>query len=262
MWTTPRWRTGTPSSSTSWRARSGRVRCVDACVHYRPSHSPEAPVRPIYTVASHTKCHHTRVYTGHRVCLLSAAAEAPRAHCAAVLRKLGADRAQIDGAFACLPLLPPLVNDGAATEFAGGPAWRQALLRRAADFFGSDAGSEGGKGEGGGTGGGRVLVLDDASLAAGVLGPRAVVELVEACRALLRGQQEQEPEPGSLLVRAMDGDDGDDEGTAAASVPLLPLLLRHADALVEVRPLASGYSWDVHGLVRKDGAEILTRVSV
>lgn len=187
------------------------------------------------------------------MCLLSAAPAAPGGHCAAVLRKLGADRAQLESAFACLPLLPPLVHVHAEPDVAGSPAlWRQGVLRRAAAFLEAGAG-----------GTPCVLVLDDVSLAAGVLGPRAAVELVQACRALLLRQQSV---AWSLLVRAMDGNgnedededeeeggDGDGDGAAAlsSSVALLPLLLRHADVLVEVRPLASGYSRDVHGLVRR-----------
>ena len=189
------------------------------------------------------------------MCLLSAAPAAPGGHCAAVLRKLGADRAQLESAFACLPLLPPLVHVHAEPDVAGSPAlWRQGVLRRAADFLEAGAG-----------GASCVLVLDDVSLAAGVLGPHAAVELVQACRALLLRQQSV---AWSLLVRTMDGGnedeeedghgDGDGDGdwdgaasssSSSSSVALLPLLLRHADVLVEVRPLASGYSRDVHGLV-------------
>lgn len=194
------------------------------------------------------------------MCLLSAAPAGPGGHCAAVLRKLGADRAQLESAFACLPLLPPLVHadDGGDTELdASSSVWRQGVLRRAAEFLLLQGPGPAGEAEAGK--GGRVLVLDDVSLAAGVLGPRAVVELVQACRALLL-QQPESSMAWSLLVRAMDCggvnddnyDDGDGDGDgdgAAWSIPLLPLLLRHADALVEMRPLASGYSRDVHGLV-------------
>ncbi len=184
-------------------------------------------IGPLYNMAFILPFHFTdQTHTGHRVCCL-AAAPTPPSHCAAVLRKLGADRAQVEAAFAHLPLLLPL------GEHHRGPTGLSAVLQQAAEFLGSG---------GGGCG---VLVLDDASLVGGVLDARAAVELVQACRALLHGPGVMADRPTSLLVRAMDAKGDDAEGAAVA-----PLLLRHADALVEVRPLASGYSRDVHGLVR------------
>ena len=153
----------------------------------------------------------------------------------AVLRKLGIDRARLDdgAAFACIPLLPPL----------GSPAPQVvAVLQEVAEFaLGSDDGS------------GVVVAIDDLSLLAGVRGDRVAVELVQACRSWARRNPKH---PTSIVVRAMDlagagageweeeGDEEDEWG-----LPLVPLLLRQADALVEVRPLNSGYSRDVHGLV-------------
>lgn len=180
---------------------------------------------------------------GHRVCCL-AASPIPQAHCAAVLRKLGVDRAQVEEAFAYLPLFSPVPGSASTVD-------AMAAVHRAMDFFSRSPARA--LTTAATACGGRVLVLDDASLAAGILGQSAAVELVQACRrALLLLQEENEAEAGaaadaadasSLLVGTMDDTGG------GSSKPILPLLLRHADALVEVRPLASGYSRDVHGLV-------------
>jgi hypothetical protein len=228
------------------KASSQRLERGEAAAHH---------LMPFDTPAVNAHIHiHTHAYkhnTGHRVCCL-AASPTPQGHCLAVLRKLGVDRStSSSGAFAYLPLLGRHCHDSAADAADAANATVGPVLQRAADFFKRDPPSGGG---GGGGGGGSVLVLDDVSLVAGVLGARAAVEVVQRCRALLQSPA-MAVRPSSLLVRAMDDVDtdaaaaGHDDG-GVESVSVLPLLLRLADALLEVRPLASGYSRDVHGLVR------------
>jgi len=180
---------------------------------------------------------------GMRVYCLAAAA--PQSHYTAVLRKLGVDKAKLDeegGMIVYAPLLPtrapPPPDAGGPPDVAMAP-----LLR---DLVGYLREHQGGHQP-------VVVVIDDLSLVAGVYGTRAAVELVQVCRGLLLRRQPS----ASLLIRVLGNEEEDDDGDindednsgGAPSISLLALLLRTADALVEVRPLTSGYSRDVHGLI-------------
>jgi len=189
---------------------------------------------------------------GTRVICLAAAA--PQSHYTAVLRKLGVDRTKLDeegGMFVYAPLLPtrpPPPSDGAGQpDFATAP-----VLRVLMDYLQQTQGEQQQQPV--------VVAIDDLSLVAGVYGTRAAVELVQGCRSLVLRHQPSNAAPAtaaSLLVRVLgieDDDDDDecnaeDEHAGAPAISLLALLLRTADALVEVRPLTSGYSRDVHGLI-------------
>lgn len=186
----------------------------------------------------------TRVY-----CL---AAVAPHSHYTAVLRKLGVGKVKLDeegGMFVYAPLLPtrpPPPSDG-----AGQPAFAMApLLRDLVGYLRQAQGEQQQQQQP------VVVVIDDLSLVAGVYGRRTAVELVQACRSLVMQRQPSSGAPAtaaSLLVRVLgtedDDDDDEDEHGGAPAISLLAFLLRTADALVEVRPLTSGYSRDVHGLI-------------
>eukprot|EP00624_Nannochloropsis_granulata_P007184 evm.model.NODE_6679_length_19313_cov_19.735516.1 len=182
----------------------------------------------------------TRVY-----CL---AAAAPQSHYTAVLRKLGVDKAKLDDGgdtFVYTPLLPTRLP---SLDGPGEPALAMApLLQNLAEYLRQQQEKQQPV----------VVVIDDLSLVAGVYGARVAVELVQVCRGVVMQCPPSIAAPirTSLLVRVLGTEDDDDECdiedeyVGAHSISFLDLLLRTADALVEVRPLTSGYSRDVHGLI-------------
>ena len=176
----------------------------------------------------------------HVYCLVVAA---PQSHYAAVLRKLGVAKAKLEeeGEATALVYKPLLLKPHAGA--AAATLDLAPVLKELGAYLQQQEQGQ------------VVVVIDDLSLVAGVYRTRAAIDLVQACRGLLRHQAVAGRM--SLLVRMLDTeeeneeDEEEDEGTQVgdASLRLLPLLLRTADALLEVRPLASGYSRDVHGLI-------------
>lgn len=172
------------------------------------------------------------------VCLASSF---PEAQYTSVLRRLGVEKGKLDGtsgAFRYVSLLPTYPSSASTQSLFSSLAAMMTSLEQDQSLP-------------------TMIVIDDISVVAGVYGMRAAVDFVQTCRGLLLRRQPSNAGVGrqaaSLLVRAL-GKENDECANSlsvqnSTSINLLAFLLRNAHVHVEVCPLASGYSRDVHGLI-------------